>query len=311
MSGFSHPYWLETPSLKGSKEKPRDAEIVIIGSGLSGVSTAYWLQEKGYTDLLLVDFEPDTAATFRNCGHILYGTVESMQALVALHGEEVARKLWTLSIDVCHEVRETIKRHQIEAHYRQDGYLVIAIDESEDREIQLSIELLNKNGFGSHYVSRQELEKKGFRKVHGGRFEPGSAQAHPTLFRNGLLEVCLKRGLRYHSGVKVTAVEEQGEKVRLRTEAWGDIFGDAIVQRGPETVRINASYGFDRSGLPDCQRGLFGGKERRQAFFHLGCRFTGMGEHVNLDCNILQHRRQKSFQPRRVSALVSGLVSEN
>ncbi|HYX34843.1 MAG TPA: FAD-dependent oxidoreductase [Oligoflexus sp.] len=229
MSGYSHPYWLEVPALKGSPDKPQDAEIVIIGSGLSGVSTAYWLQEKGYSNLLLVDYEPEKAATFRNCGHILYGTVESMQALVALHGAEVASKLWSLSIDVCHEVRDTIRRHQIEAHYKQDGYLVIAIDESEEREIQQSIELLQQNGFASEYVTREQLEKKGFRNVFGGRFEPGSAQAHPTLFRNGLLDVCLKRGLKYHSGVRVEAVEEVGDKVRLKTTPWGSIEADAAV----------------------------------------------------------------------------------
>ncbi len=229
MSAYSHPYWLEVPAIKGSMDKPHDAEIVVIGSGLSGVSTVYWLQEKGYTNLLLVDYEADTAASFRNCGHILYGTVESMQALVALHGEDVARKLWALSIDICHDIRDTIARHQIQAHYKQDGYLVIAIDESEDKEIQQSIALLNRNGFESEYVSRQQLEKKGFLRVHGARFEPGSAQAHPTLFRNGLLDVCMKRGLRYHSGVKVEAVDELGEKVRLKTSPWGELFADAAV----------------------------------------------------------------------------------
>ncbi|WP_141735667.1 NAD(P)/FAD-dependent oxidoreductase [Oligoflexus tunisiensis] len=254
MSGYSHPYWLEVPALKGSLEKPLDAEIVIIGSGLSGVSTAYWLQEKGYSNLLLVDYEPDTAASFRNCGHILYGTVESMQALVALHGEDIARQLWALSIDICHEVRETILRHQIQAHYRQDGYLVIAIDESEDREIHQSIELLRKNGFASEYVDQAKLQKLGFRNIFGGRFEPGSAQAHPTLFRNGLLEVCLKRGLRYHSGVKVESVEETGDRVRLRTQPWGHLHADAAVIAANAYSPLLSGF-FERHRLVEPFRG--------------------------------------------------------
>lgn len=229
MSGSSFPYWLNIPALLGATDKPRDAAIIIIGSGLSGVSTAYWLQEKGYTDLLLLDYQPESAASFRNCGHILYGTVESMQALTALHGEETARKLWALSIDVCHEVRETVQRHQLDVHYKQDGYLVIAIDDSEEREIHQSIALLNKNGFASHYVPQEKLRALGFQNTFGARFEPGSAQAHPTLFRNSLLEICLKRGLRYHSGVKVEAVFEKGEQVRLKTQPWGELAADAAV----------------------------------------------------------------------------------
>ncbi len=215
---YSHPYWLDVPALKGQAGQPPDGEICIIGSGLSGVSAAYWLLEKGFEDLILVDDQPEIAATFRNCGHILYGTVESMKALVALHGEEKAQKLWALSIDVCHEVRDTMQRLAIDAEYRQEGYLVMAIDAVEDREIKESIALLHKHGFDSAYVDQKELEKLGFRNVFGARFEPGSAQAHPTKFRNGLLQHCLKRGLKYYSGVSVKSVDEIQGKVRVQTE---------------------------------------------------------------------------------------------
>ncbi len=226
---YSHPYWLDVPLLVGEKGQASSGQICIIGSGLSGVSAAYWLLEKGFEDLVLLDFQPESAATFRNCGHILYGTVESMHALVALHGEEKARELWSLSIDVCHSVRDTIAKLALDVEYRQDGYLVMAIDEQEEREIQHSIELLKAHGFESTYVSRHGLEKLGFRNVFGARFEPGSAQAHPTKFRNGLLAHCLKRGLKYYSGFEVTAVEEVAGKVEVRTRSQGVYTYEAAV----------------------------------------------------------------------------------
>ncbi len=229
MQGYSHPFWLEVPALVGRHDRPKDAEICIIGSGLSGVSTAYWLQEKGYSNIVLLDCQPESAASFRNCGHILYGTVESMQALVAIHGEDIAKKLWALSIDICHEVRSTVARHSLDADYRQDGYLVIAIDESENKEIQESIALLHKHGFASEYLSKNDLQKMGFKNIHGARFEAGSAQAHPTKFRNGLLQICLQRGLAYHSGVQVLELEEVNDKIRVRTQSWGELSYDAVV----------------------------------------------------------------------------------
>ncbi len=229
MKKQARPYWLDVPLLLGRRERPPEGHICIIGSGLSGVSAAYWLLEKGYEDLVLVDTAPEEAATFRNCGHILYGTVESMQALVALHGAEVAKDLWNLSIHVCHEVRETIARLGLQVDYRQDGYLVIAIDEAEDKEIKQSIAYLKSFGFESSYVDQEKLETLGFRQTYGGRFEAGSAQAHPVKFRNGLLQHCLDRGLTYRSGVKVTAVEEKGDKVIVSSEGWGDISYEAAI----------------------------------------------------------------------------------
>ena len=210
-------------------ESPKDGGIAIIGSGLAGASAAYWLLENGFDDITILDFEHEKAATYRNCGHILYGTVESMMALTALHGEDAAREIWGYSIEICHEVRETIKRLNLDADYRQDGYLVISIDDVEDREIKESIELLRRNGFSSEYVPQDKIEALGFKNVRGGRFEPGSAQAHPVKFRNGLIDDVVRRGVRYHSGVKVESVEESGDFVEVKSQYGTHRFDASVI----------------------------------------------------------------------------------
>ena len=216
-------FWLQELLLEGQKTKPKDGGIAIIGSGLSGVSTAYWLLQNGFDDITMIDFESPKAASYRNCGHILYGTVESMHALVSLHGAEKAKEIWQFSIDICHEVRDTIAKLNLDADYQQDGYLVIAIDDAEDYELRQSIELLHRMGFNSSYVSREELTRLNFREVHGGRFEPGSAQAHPVKFRNALLAYCLKNGVKYHSGLEITDVREINGRVHLSSPQ-SDVF---------------------------------------------------------------------------------------
>jgi|GEM_PF-1243500 len=227
---FTPSYWMEVPAIEGQTTRPRDGGgILVIGSGLSGVSSAYWLKEVGFEDVTMVDFALPHAATFRNCGHILYGTVESMQALVALHGRETAREIWEFSIGICHEVRETVRRLRMDADYEQSGYMVIAIDETEDKEIHESIELLRGMGFQSDYVEPGKLRQLGFKNVRGARYEAGSAQAHPMKFRNGVLKYCLDHGVEYHSGVRVTSVEEEGDHVLVNTEQWGQLRYDAVV----------------------------------------------------------------------------------
>lgn len=223
------PYWLETKLLTGENKLPTENGICIIGSGLSGISTAYWLMEFGYEDITIVDFEPEKAASFRNCGHILYGTVESMHALVALWGRKKAHEIWSYSIEVCHEVRDTIKRLGCSVDYKQDGYLCIAIDKNEDNEIQSSIKLLNEFGFISYYKEPKEISALGFSSCQGGRFEPGSAQAHPVKFRNALLKAVLQKGARYHSTSEVASIEEQNDKVEVYFKGERNVSFDACV----------------------------------------------------------------------------------
>jgi glycine/D-amino acid oxidase-like deaminating enzyme len=228
MADWTKSFWMVVPPITGKVEAPKDGGIAVIGSGLSGASVAYWLLESGLDDVTILDFEQEKAATYRNCGHILYGTVESMMALTALHGEQVAREIWGYSIDICHEVRDTIRRLNMDADYRQDGYMVIAIDDVEDREIKESIELLHRNGFDSRYVPQAEVEAMGFKNVRGARYEPGSAQAHPVKFRNGLIQNALDRGARYFSGVEVSSVEEVGDFVEVKSQ-FGTHKYDAVV----------------------------------------------------------------------------------
>ena len=222
----SHAFWLDEPLVTGSTEDlPKDAGIVVIGSGLSGASSAYWLTERGFDNITLIDYRPGDAATNRNCGHILYGTVESAHALTAIKGEKLARSVIELSVDLCHDVRDTIAKLDIDCDYKQDGYLVMAIDDVEMKEIEHSVELLNKFGLKNEVRSKKDLESLGYRNVYGGRFEQGDASAHPVKFRNALMKEIHRRGVNYYSQVRALAVNDQA--------------GTAVVDydRGPGTER--------------------------------------------------------------------------
>lgn len=213
---FTPSYWMEVPLRKGINERPREGGIAIIGSGITGASIAYWLHKKGFDQLTVIDFEPEKAASLRNCGHILYGTVESMRALVALHGREVAREIWDFSIQACHSLRDTVKELNINCDYAQDGYLVIAIDDVEDREIQESCQILNNMGFSSEYRDAAAVRQLGIKTNFGARYEPGSAQAHPVKFRNALIDAAVESGTRYYTGSQVIAVDDHGDHVQVR-----------------------------------------------------------------------------------------------
>ena len=226
-NGF--PYWLEVPLVHGKDPRPRECQIAVIGSGLSGASAGYFLSEYGFEDVCIVDSEPEAAATNRNCGHILYGTVESMMAFCEFHGEEKAKELWGFSIEICNLVGETVRRLGIDADYRQDGYLVVAIDETEDKECQKSVMLLNRNGFESSYLTASEVRKLGFPKATGARHEKGSAQAHPVKFRNGLIRDFQNRGGKYCTGSKVISIDDVGSSVEIRFQDGSLLRAEAAV----------------------------------------------------------------------------------
>lgn len=219
------PYWLETPLIKGQQKQLQKNGILIIGSGLSGTSCAYWLNELGYHDVTLVDYIPEEAASFRNCGHILYGAVESYDALIGLHGEETAKSIQNFSVEICEQVRKSCEKLQnlnIDTEYKQNGYYVLSISETEQMEIESSANKLNSIGIKNEVLSKKETENLGFKNCYGARFENGSAKAHPVKFRNGLINLVKENpSFRYHSGIKINSITSLSDGVEAHYEING------------------------------------------------------------------------------------------
>ncbi len=224
------PYWLEESLLMGASDTlPERASVVIIGAGLSGVSAAYWLGKKGLRGIILIDNTPEIAASVRNAGHILYGSVESMARLCVLQGKKKAKEIWQFSVEICHAVRDTIKDLGLRVDYAQNGYLVCALEEAENNELLESIKILNELGFQSTYVTQKKIQSLGFKNVLGGRFEAGGAQAHPVKFRNALLQYAKDHyGLKYFSQKNIKSVEDTSGTVKITGER-GTMLCDAAV----------------------------------------------------------------------------------
>jgi glycine/D-amino acid oxidase-like deaminating enzyme len=254
MSDFSSSYWMEVPVIIGNtSELPKKASVVVIGSGLSGASVGHFLNRRGFEDVVIVDYKPEESASYRNCGHILYGTVESMKAMVEIHGVAKAKELWQFSIDICDKVETTVQELGFDAEYRRDGYLVTSISEVEDRECRESVELLNSLGFESDYVDANVVRDLGFLNCHGARFEAGSAQAHPVKFRNGVLKEFLRTGGKYYSDVEVLSLNETPDGVEIHT-ARGVIHADAAVIAANAYSPLFSDF-FKSRGLIDPFRG--------------------------------------------------------
>jgi len=251
---YSKSYWMEVPLLLGNTTSfPEKASIVVIGSGLSGASVGYFLSEKGFDDVCVVDYQPEQAASYRNCGHILYGTVESMKAMVEIHGKEKARELWKFSTEICDMVETTSQELGIDIGYKRDGYLVISISDVEDQECRDSVKLLNSMGFQSEYVDAETIKRLGFKSCHGARFESGSAQAHPVKFRNGVMDAFLRKGGRYHSDIRVIGLNETSDGVEVHTQR-GVIHADAAVIAANAYSPLFSDF-FRERGLIDPFRG--------------------------------------------------------
>lgn len=201
-------YWtldLNPPNpLQGT---PHNSSILIIGTGLAGVSTAYFLLQQGYKDVALVDCGSQNASYFRNAGHILHGASENYKAMCSIHGREKAKTIFQLSERFCHEIQNTIQTLDIACDYHKGDYLTVGANLQEQADLIDSVQMMHADGF---YTSSMcsNVGDYGFRdNDQSARLCQLSAQANPAKFRHQLLQYILDQGIKYYS-CKVQALND-------------------------------------------------------------------------------------------------------
>src|SRR5215212_7488951 len=86
-------------SARRSTELPARTEVVVIGGGLLGAATAYWLARSGVAAVLIEQGDLASGATGRNGGFMVAGTAERYPAAMARLGHATARAVWQLTLD--------------------------------------------------------------------------------------------------------------------------------------------------------------------------------------------------------------------
>jgi len=221
-------YWLlNTNNISSEPSTPKDCSILIIGSGLTGVSVAHFLypHEK---DLTIVDCGSENASYYRNAGHILHGASESYKAMSDIHGREKTKAIFKFSESFCKELENTVNLLNIDCDYSKGQYLTVAKDSKEAKELEDSIVLMKEDGFDYNELITDLAEYRISDNFEAAKVCNLSAQANPAKFRNSLLKDLLKKGVKYHSQ-KIKEINPQADKVIVKYEDGTQSTHDAVV----------------------------------------------------------------------------------
>jgi len=219
-------YWQDTiplEKLQSQGKLPKQSDVVIIGGGITGLSTAYWLQRAGIRFVVLDKNVIGSGASSRNAGLLLAGTAEHFARLVAAVSLSEAKILWDFSIKNNTLLEDFIHTQKIDCDFRKEGSLAIASSESEANEIRESVKLLRENGYGSEWLTRRDLQKL-FKsqlpeKFLGARFYKKDATFHPGKFIFGLGEQILQENGKLYPKIDVTSISEATDDVTIETSA--------------------------------------------------------------------------------------------
>ncbi len=185
-----------------------EADAVIVGGGISGVSAALHLAEQGYKPVLLEARDIGWGASGRNGGQALPGYGASMHKLTNLVGQGEAKKLWDMSVEAVDLLHARIQRHAIPCDPHV-GYLHAAIKPRQVRELKEEQEELAKLGAPvGRLLEGAELRSRLNTPRYIAALEDKlGGHVHPLNYTLGLARAAQEAGARIYVRSPVARVE--------------------------------------------------------------------------------------------------------
>jgi gamma-glutamylputrescine oxidase len=192
-------------------------DVAIVGGGISGVSAALHLAERGYSVALLEAEHIGWGASGRNGGQVLPGFGASQNVIKSLVGKERSRRLWGMSMEAVDLLHCQIERFQIPCD-PQRGYLHAAIKPRHVRELEEAQEELRELGapVGRLLTGGEMRARLDSPKYLAVLEDELSGHIHPLNYTLGLGQAAQAAGARLLTQTRVTKVEP-GKTIRLHT----------------------------------------------------------------------------------------------
>ncbi len=190
-------------------------DVAIIGGGITGVSAALHLAERGFQVALLEAHDIGWGASGRNGGQVLPGFGCSLHKLKSLVGPAATRQLWDMSVAAVELLHEQILRHKIPADLVR-GYLHAALKPRQMRDLQQEQAELDALGApAGQLLQGAALQARLASPRYIAALEDHIAgHIHPLNYTLGLASAAAAAGAKLFSAARVRSVQ-QGERITL------------------------------------------------------------------------------------------------
>ena len=186
---MSTSYWLD----RSSRNDKKNYDVVIVGAGISGLSTAYWLNKEDPT-LTIAIVEKSRlgfGASGRNAGFVTCGSVEHFNRLISKHGKDEAVEIWKFAETNLKLLQEHIIQGDGDSvEFAKRGAYSLAAQENEFTELKNVAKTMAELDIPVETYSAAEIQKNvGAVNFVGGIKYLDDAEVNPLL----LLELMQNR----------------------------------------------------------------------------------------------------------------------
>lgn len=225
----SKSFWMAETPVVDAPPLTSDAEcdVVVIGSGIAGMSTAYELARFGRRVIVIDRGKIGTGMTARTTAHLATELDDFYSELIRVRGEDEARLYHDSQRSAVNRIEAIVAEEGIDCDFAiVDGYL-FAAGEEDRKDLEEEYQACRTVGVDEvEWADRAPIPGidtgPALRFGRQGRF-------HPTKYLKGLARVIAARGGRFHADTTHVSDKEVDGGVEITTERGPVIRASAAV----------------------------------------------------------------------------------
>jgi len=224
------PYWWAERDRGEDQPLPSHAfDVVVIGSGYTGLCAALRLAQAGTSVLVVEAGQLGEGGSTRN-GGMVSGTLKvSHPNLTKAFGRQRADAIFFEAQNSVLFLEKLIADNQIDCEYKRHGMYFAAYAPSHYDDLAREAEQLDELGVETRMVPKSDQQSELNSAIyHGGRITSFAGGLHPALYHAGLVRACREAGVRFTTRCRVTDLENQGSRHVLGTTK-GKVTAERVV----------------------------------------------------------------------------------
>jgi sarcosine oxidase subunit beta len=222
---------------------PKTAEVVVVGGGVMGVSTAYHLARKGARNIVLLE---------RNSMFGLEATGKCAGGIRYQFATEINIRLSQISLPMLDRFEEELGQP---IDVRHCGYLFLLTREEDVKTFQGSVALQHKLGVMTEWLTGEEVRRRlpqmRTEDVLAATWHPRDGLADPNGVVQGYISGARRLGVKCLTDIETTGIHAENGRIRGIRSKLGDIAAPVVVNAsGPWAAQIGQMAGVEIPVVP-------------------------------------------------------------
>ncbi len=209
-------FWTQSFEFEKFKRLNKDikTKVCIIGAGITGISTAYYLSKAEMEVTILEKDFIGSKTTGHTTGKITAQHGLFYNYLTESRGIKYAKKYADANEEALQKIKEIIDKEKIDCDFEIRDSIIYSTEPQKYKELQEEAEICKDIGINASFVQKIDLPIM----IQGGVKFKNQAQFNSMKYINGICKVLKNKGVSIYENTKVTDYKKSGSKFIIKTQ---------------------------------------------------------------------------------------------